>query len=1080
MRKKKDIDIIYKSFFDRRVQKDVSANMLYSDLKYKEQKRIIAKISPIFKSCIYLKTLLPQNYNDLLGKINFTVSNLCNGIGCLTTQCIHFSNEINSYLEKRKDFEKYILLGDYDRCYSILDDIDCICVSMWSLENRILLSKLKYGTKGAIDFKDELNSKVKSILSIFISFFWKNADVKYSLAGIKQELNMLIRLSNSSDEISDVLRYEFLKFQSSYKYEHLFWNILRMSIIDVYEFLLEILINSDFDNCDLEDIKACIKDLNNNVQDYTLGKLYANYSIGSNIQEDSLEHILLMNLFETKQYGYLIEKATDYIQNYPWDIDILDIYIKAHLYLEYNDIDLAFLEENCLLRKMALNLFSYLKRDSNYTVSYNELNIQLNTLSHLRIGKQLFCKLSFYEKYGVSLLHYSLWTPNIKFSDIDISESDYQMILSQKVPSFIREQAFSHLFYNFVEVDNIIDAIKIYVTAYFENKQFVRNIETKSIVKKVEEKILTQECVPLEFSIFFSLADAPNYIIYYYFKKYLFSINEKKPSDIKFPSKKISKEVEFFLLHVCTPNILSLYTRQFPTSSDVLDERLRILKQLSGIDNNNKYLTELTEITRTKTIRKRVQSLDQSMIYVDEKALKELEMDEVYKLYQSYINIDENIKTKEVSIESLEELDFNQAFDGEQDLNIKIKQVQYKYILFRQIFITIRRKFLVSYKNGLDFYLSTRIRHGTLINQLRRQFDNSHLVTNITSEGEYARDMFITNNVLRLEDVKKEAIQDILLSFTKEIDNLILSLKNEIVQVQAFDLDKQHADAIFNYDHLRFEFDLSYRFVEEISKIKDYNEFIDSIFIHLWECTDILLEKMRDYLEILKKSFILKLNKLEVDVASIAEKECNITYFSDLIATCRTGVQTDIDIVKKWFYRSKGDESDFTINDLIDACIQSVAIHRNVSNFTPEVIGSSFIVFRGEFFKKLGDLIQIFLNNIIDYELASDYSTSPIIEIKESSNIIAIEVKNKIQENDLSSLEEKLKIKKGDFLNPEAMNMTRNEKNSGLIKAYNIVRNILRYDDSAFDLNIKDNYFSVDIKIDATYLMPYENISSRG
>lgn len=58
---------------------------------------------------------------------------------------------------------------------------------------------------------------------------------------------------------------------------------------------------------------------------------------------------------------------------------------------------------------------------------------------------------------------------------------------------------------------------------------------------------------------------------------------------------------------VCTQDILKLYIRKFPTSDSVLEERLKLLTNLSKIQGKNRYLAEITRIKRKQLTNKRVQ-----------------------------------------------------------------------------------------------------------------------------------------------------------------------------------------------------------------------------------------------------------------------------------------------------------------------------------------------------------------------------------------------------------------------------------------------------------------------------------------
>lgn len=85
-----------------------------------------------------------SSYNDvLLFTPNGKTQNLYKML--LWSSCIiaHFKSEIIDFVNKKKNFDYYVLTGDYDKATKELDNIENnISFSMWSLKSRIMLANL--------------------------------------------------------------------------------------------------------------------------------------------------------------------------------------------------------------------------------------------------------------------------------------------------------------------------------------------------------------------------------------------------------------------------------------------------------------------------------------------------------------------------------------------------------------------------------------------------------------------------------------------------------------------------------------------------------------------------------------------------------------------------------------------------------------------------------------------------------------------------------------------------------------------------------------------------------------------------
>lgn len=1063
--------------FFKPMKRETAVLYAYNNLQYKDQKRLIRELTDAHKGLFYIDEPLPKSYSSFISKVIFVPNEMMKGLGCLVNQLLPYRSELYKYVCLKNNYENHFLKGEYEACYIILDAIDSISLSLWSLEQRVHLAFKQGGSKKAMECKDEIAEKSSPLVKILLQMIWTKVEARYSLSPTEQQLYLIIHESKLSDNFSAYYKYLILKDETTYKYEDCMWLSLMSSVFDIYDFILDAIAykSQSTDKKEKGQIRSMLSDLEKHIHDERIIGIRRFLGFG-NITNIDEKHSDLLRKYESCDYNSVYSHALKYIIDNPRDFDIIDIYVKSAIYLKVSRIKTGNLNRNTLLFQILTCLFSYLNKDSNREISLGRLKVMANQLSTFKTGNCLCEKIKYYEDSEYSLDRYSMNVGYNEFSMEDryTSDSD-EIVKDDRIPVFVKQRAVSHWFGKMVDDRQDFEAIRLYLTAYFNNPQNTDLVDTEKIIRRHNQLLLYLDYPSLETSVFYALIGAPHYMCYHFFKKYIKVQNTQIPSKLlDGENQSLSPLRETFYNKVCSLETIKNYIKMFPDSDKALRERLLILTKLSKIHRNVEYLDEMTVIKRKMNAKQRVQNLDQRMIYVDETALKEMELEEVKKQFGIYKETESTLETKQFLVEA-DQLESAAMLDVGK-MKFKTERVKYKNYLFRQMFMEIRRQFLTSYKFGLDFYLSTRIRHGTLVRQLRRAFEENKLVTN-KKDGEYKVDYAISERILGLSGEKKSKVQLLMKEFSKEIDEYIYFIKNEIVQVQAKDLPVQHPKAAFNFDELNTEVDITGLYLNKISQITDYTEFVEVVLAYLWTCTDIALEAMRDYLDRVKVELAGKIVILENHISEAIGESNRLDGFLDLANHARDGMIDSIDKVKMWFYRGQCDDDDFMIRDVIDACKESVSIHRNVL-FEPSVEGNSETLLKGEYFRKTSDLILILFNNIIDYIEMIGQNSATCVLIKDMDDIIEIEVSNEIRNEDISSRLACVKKIEEKLGKEEYLKNSNKDKGYGLIKAYNMIHNMLPYDEKAFVLNVKDNHFSVTFRLDVTYWNAYENSRS--
>ena len=229
-----------------------------------------------------------------------------------------------------------------------------------------------------------------------------------------------------------------------------------------------------------------------------------------------------------------------------------------------------------------------------------------------------------------------------------------------------------------------------------------------------------------------------------------------------------------------------------------------------------------------------------------------------------------------------------------------------------ELFEVIKDKFLNS-QFGIVAYLSTRIRHGVLVGELRPVFEKHNLIT--MKEGKssnYRRNYFWDMIYENSSSTIKEQIQVLLEDFSSKVDGLIFDLIKKHLQVFKPEVNEE---GWFNY-----EFDentLWYFSMASISS-ETFEDFVKQIFEVLWHKTDENLERIRQNIEHdILNQFNKHFNDLELSIISqLGQHDAQALLKS--IRDCSTEVQTVMQKISRWFKRSEIKVSDFHLTELVN------------------------------------------------------------------------------------------------------------------------------------------------------------------
>lgn len=669
---------------------------------------------------------------------------------------------------------------------------------------------------------------------------------------------------------------------------------------------------------------------------------------------------------------------------------------------------------------------------------------------------------------------------------IEICEN---LLENQKLTITSDYEIVSYLFSCYLKKEDYRNAVILFVKTHLKNQHLTKKMsadELNNMIIKSKFKNVGNKSTLIELPILLKISNVDKTKVKQSYELFLNGNHVNKPSElIGTPNHFDLEKLIFFLKYVCIPEIMQL-SKFFNSSYEVNEERIIITKYLATIDNDDSYKDEIAELTQKNTISKVIGGIDERKIFVNEYKIRQtlkksdkqsvLSTEQVSPLtnesFERYVKllayVKNNNEYKDVSSiiqfgENGEvtyvEADKNKTYE-EQDVDVVLYLPAFR--IFVSYFLNIRDLFIFSKEYGLDAYLSTRIRHGTLPNHLRSVFETYFLVTaqtdNIYAENQYWKDK------LNLSEEHMTFLQASLGQFSREVDIFSKEIKDNYIQCKN-EQKNEKLEALFDYSYN--EHDLILLFLEDFDETENIDVFIDKALMELWQQTEINLEVVRNRFNIqIRDRYIDLIDNLQLELLAILEKN-SISELLNNLMTCRTEIQTKLSNISKWFRRSESSiEGEYEIQTLAETSIQ---ITKNLNpNFNFEIgkdICPNFNI-SGEYHQHIIDLMNNCLFNIVKHSHLPCEEVNAKLRIHEKGNNLFLNFENCL--SDASLHMEKLNAIKENWGSSDA-NISR-EDGTGFPKIKKIINSDLNRKYSVFDFYLADNKLNITISFETNGL----------
>jgi hypothetical protein len=435
----------------------------------------------------------------------------------------------------------------------------------------------------------------------------------------------------------------------------------------------------------------------------------------------------------------------------------------------------------------------------------------------------------------------------------------------------------------------------------------------------------------------------------YCFERFQETHQIRKPVDLVAKFDEFSREKAILYLdRVWTPEVMR-QTLLYNGSDEIEEARISVCRQLATVDSKESgtYLEEIRERVKRQEIAKGTSLVEQSKVYVDIAAIKKGLKAKIGGQYTRY-------KTAATGQADAGDDVIANLANVLHDLSVSRKQsigkiLSHLHLLddssdtevdgqFDSIFTEVTNEFLKG-DHGLNAYLSTRVRHGTLSNTLRKPVADERLVTTREQAGAgYNRNEFWDSKLWLLQEDQRESVLAALDDFTQGFDDIVNLLKDGYIQIKVthgVSDSRDNPNALFIYRSSNLERRFMQRFVKTLNSIDD---FIDVCIDSLWEKTDANLLGVQKIIEQdVRADFMKTFDKLTDAIAHVPPCQA-LSDLRNAISKARTNIQLKIKEVSSWFTRRQVyDRQDYIPSLPIDIALNMISKTMPENSVMPNV-----------------------------------------------------------------------------------------------------------------------------------------------
>jgi hypothetical protein len=474
----------------------------------------------------------------------------------------------------------------------------------------------------------------------------------------------------------------------------------------------------------------------------------------------------------------------------------------------------------------------------------------------------------------------------------------------------------------------------------------------------------------------------------------------------------------------------------FSTTQEIRQERIRVLQILLQFDSDREieYANEIKTLTFDELMWKGIRQVNETRIFVNESAINRWAEKELNDDFSRWKKIAQTDHEPENIVDDL----LRQYLSGVETGDLKYsfgdsKSTEADIIIYG-IANRLLERFLFDTADGLDSYLSSRIRHGTLKGTILGPLEEAGLIG--------ASESLLTNgSTLVPLSMSGEIAQNAVLllkQFESSVDSTIKMLITDIVRINSLTTPK--GKIVAHLHPIK-----SGIYLSSLMRDCTFHQFTQACFDIFWKILQPSLEDLAFYFKHnVKDIFQNEFDKL-IDGFRIKDGELDSTI--DKITKISTQTQAQIDLVSNWFQSDRKIEQQvFHLSEAIDVAVSvtknvyrffsSCVVERNIKNDIPLTsLGLLGIT----------DCLYILLENAWKHSgLGASLSNIHIDSFLEAeSNVLIFSVSNPLSQDRVEQVDQKFVDEIcSKFGSEEFSNLASKEDGSGFAKLTKLAKNL--------------------------------------
>lgn len=980
---------------------------------------------------------------------------------------------LNEFLNLKSQFEQQILTKSYNLAKKTLTQVyQEFGMSLWLLDGISILKN--------IDSNDEHTTPISfsGLEKVYYDIFNLKNNIRERHNYYIKKMNEMINCEKFSEEQVDFLQY--LLFVSTPKSERNWFNVIKstysFSFIDMYLAVNHYLLHADLSKnrfCkDCFDYILQVNDIEESA-----------YSIKENKAIEDAENIV--TLFNDDKFESVITSFFSVESNFYNYFGAYKLVALSSLFLNEKLNNSEVLSVNIIyLMRLILS-----RDETNTIAAINKLLSIARMLRSFQIQKGLCLFIQCLTGYnsGVSLReHIPTDADYVFFNNEYESEnllifpykSQLYKVSDEQISNYIncfeglvenfpyarfyfKEAYIRHKIDLFIKNLDFVQATKMFVLAYAENKLLAYVLKTNEIVKSISTKINNEESLLIEELCYIFIDNSDLFIEErrICFLNYFDNSPIEEPLDLTKGENKTDPIILFFLYNVCNKEMLLNLYRQFKSTEAVENYRLKIcefLLEKDGYINKKDLMLEAEKISKSRALSKKMKEVDKSRVTINTDFIKNNCFDEIDEEIAAYnVTEPESFYVSDI-IAGMPVLSLTNRHDT----------------ILNNMYNIYAKEFCFG-NHSIDLSLSTRVRHGAFSNQILKAFTDNNLTFNGHGKNEFINKL-IEKNAIDADICK------VFLKFSDKIKKLLDYFTQHTLKVV---LDKPIKDAVFRYDLDDFELFPIYDKFRDV----EYVTFEDVTFV----LNEFLLQKTNEYLTKIKneelptllQNIILEIDSLSAEIKNFILDQEESRLIERSLINCKTEVQKSFELVTEWFSLSEyNDWENYDFKELIETCQEiSKSLFGDFYNLTVKYQIADSCVFMGNTFRDMVDIVLIIFNNAVLHSGYKEHLQELSINVElteDSSSLYMSFVNNLSDEVDINELDHKIAAINKSFGDKSYLKInTRQEGGMGLYKIMHTLFSVLKLG-NGFYVSRHESNFRVEIKIKKEILLNEKDIDS--